>query len=107
ILKQDPKHLAALGALDRIYQSLGKWTELAVTIEQEIELASGPALTELKFRRGAVLDQYLADAPGAVDSYRQALKLDPSHVGARTALQAYLSSSDPALQMAAVDVLEP
>ena len=31
----------------------------------------------------------------------------PTHVGARTALQAYLSSADPALQQAAVEVLEP
>lgn len=107
ILKQDPKQLPALGALDRIYQSLGRWTELAVTMEAEIELASGPALTELKFRRGAVLDQHLQDAAGAVASYREALGAEPTHAGARTALQAYLSNPDAALQMAAVEVLEP
>jgi tetratricopeptide (TPR) repeat protein len=107
ILKQDPQQTKALAALDRIYQSLGKWTELALTIEQEIALASGPALTELKFRRGAVLDQHLGDAAGAVASYREALAQDPAHMGARTALQAFLSNTDAALQMAAVEVLEP
>ena len=40
-------------------------------------------------------------------SYREALTLEPSHVGARTALQAYLSSADPELQQAAVQELEP
>ncbi len=112
ILKQDPQQVKALAALDRIYMSLGKWTELALTMEQEIALASstsqgGPAVVELKFRRGAVLDQHLGDAAGAVTSYREALALDPTHVGARTSLQAFLSNSDAALQMAAVETLEP
>ncbi|HVX96230.1 MAG TPA: tetratricopeptide repeat protein [Polyangia bacterium] len=112
ILKQDPKQAKALAALDRIYQSLGKWTELAIVMEQEIALASSAspgagAVVELKFRRGAVLDEHLGDAAGAVDSYREALALDPTHVGARTALQAFLSSGDAALQMAAVETLEP
>ena len=40
-------------------------------------------------------------------SYREALEIDSSHVGARTALQAYLSNSDGELQRAAVKVLEP
>ena len=40
-------------------------------------------------------------------SYREALTLEPSHAGARTALQAYLSSADPELQQAAVQELEP
>ncbi len=111
ILKQDPAQAKALSALDRIYQSLGKWTELALVMDQEIALASstsgGPAVTELKFRRGAVLDRHLGDAAGAVKSYREALALDPAHVGAKTSLQAFLSNSDAALQMAAVETLEP
>jgi tetratricopeptide (TPR) repeat protein len=107
ILAQDPKQSNALAALDRIYTALGKWTELALVMEQEIALAGGPAVTELKFRRGAVLDQHLGDAAGAVTSYREALALDPTHVGARTSLQAFLSNSDGGLQMAAVETLEP
>ena len=65
------------------------------------------AVAELKFRRGAILEQHLDDGAGAVASYREALTLEPTHVGARTALQAYLSSADPALQQAAVEELEP
>jgi tetratricopeptide (TPR) repeat protein len=107
ILKEDPRQPKALAALDRIYQGLGKWTELALTMEQEIALASGPAVTELKFRRGAVLDQHLGAAAAAVTSYREALALDPTHVGARTSLQSYLSNADANLQMAAVETLEP
>ena len=88
--------------------SSSRWKDLAATITKEIDLSTDmAAVAELKFRRGAVLEQYLEDGAGAVASYREALEIDPSHVGARTALQAYLSSSDGELQRAAVKVLEP
>ncbi len=66
------------------------------------------AVAELKFRRGAILEQHLDDGAGRRGS-RTARRstLEPSHVGARTALQAYLSSADPELQQAAVQELEP
>ncbi len=108
IVKQDPEQLLALAALDRLYQQLGRWKDLAETIGKEIDLSTDmAAVAELKFRRGAVQEQYLEDGAGAVASYREALEIDPSHVGARTALQAYLSNSDAELQRAAVKVLEP
>ncbi|MDB4980275.1 MAG: Tetratricopeptide 2 repeat protein [Myxococcales bacterium] len=107
ILKQEPTETRALGALDRLYLGLGRWKELASTIEKEIVLASGPAVADLKFRLGAVLEQHLGDEAGAVGAYRMALSADIGHAGARTALQAYLSNADADLQMAAVQVLEP
>lgn len=108
ILAQDPEQLAALAALDRLYQQLARWQELSETIVKEIDLSTDlAAVAELKFRRGAVLEQYLEDGAGAVASYREALEIDPSHVGARTALQAYLSNANSDLQRAAVKVLEP
>ena len=108
IVAQDPAQLPALSALDRLYQQLGRWKDLAETIAKEIDLSTDmAAVAELKFRRGAVLEQYLDDGAGAVASYREALEIDSSHVGARTALQAYLSNSDGELQRAAVKVLEP
>src|SRR5678816_800939 len=108
IVAQEPEQLAALSALDRLYQQLGRWKDLAETIGKEIDLSTDmAAVAELKFRRGAVQEQYLEDGAGAVASYREALEIDASHVGARTALQAYLSASDGELQRAAVKVLEP
>ncbi|MFL5304124.1 MAG: tetratricopeptide repeat protein [Polyangia bacterium] len=108
ILKQDAAQVSALSALDRLYQQLGRWQELAQVIDAEIRLATENAMVaELKFRRAQVLEQHLDDGAGAVASYREALALSPAHAGARTALQAYLSSADPALQQSAVEVLEP
>jgi golgin subfamily B member 1 len=106
ILKQDAGQLPALHALDRIYTGLGKWKELAATIDREVDLSKDEGgIAELKFRRGQVMEQHLKDPAGAVASYRDALALLPNHEGARQALQAYLT--DPELQMAAVEVLEP
>jgi tetratricopeptide (TPR) repeat protein len=111
ILKQDPAQKLALVALDHLYQQLGRWKELARTIQQEIDLpaaaADRSALAELEYRRGAILEQHLEDGDGALTAYREALRLEPSHLGARTALQAYLSSNDAGQQRAAVEVLEP
>ncbi len=108
ILKQDATQAAALSALDRLYQQLGRWKELSDTLAAEIRLtADQAAVAELKFRRAQVLEQHLDDGAGAVASYREALGLEPAHAGAKTALQAYLSSADPTLQQEAVEVLEP
>ena len=106
ILKQDPKQAPALQALDRIYASLGKWPELAETLNREIALGAEPAAAaQLKFRRGKLEEQHLKTPAAAVASFREALALAPDHEGARESLQAYLQ--DPELQMAAVEVLEP
>jgi tetratricopeptide (TPR) repeat protein len=108
ILKQNPEELQALAALDRLYQGLGRWKDLAATIVKEIDLTTDiTAIAELKFRRGTVLEQHLGDPAAAVASYREALTIDPAQAGARTALQAYLSNNSAELQMSAVEVLEP
>jgi len=106
ILAQAPTELGALHALDRIYAGLGRWKDLADTIDREVELTREPALVaELSYRRGQVQEQQLRDPGAAVKSYRAALALAPTHQGARDALQAYLK--DPDWQVAVVEVLEP
>jgi tetratricopeptide (TPR) repeat protein len=106
VLKQDPAQLPALQALDRIFGGLGRWKDLVAVIDREIEHArEEAAAAELRFRRGRVTEQHLKDPQAAVESYRAALALAPTHQGAREALQAYLRDSE--WQMAAVEVLEP
>ena len=56
ILQQDPEQLAALAALDRLYQQLGRWKELSETIVKEIDLSTDMAAArraEVPSRRGA------------------------------------------------------
>ncbi len=106
ILKSDGSQLAALHALDRIYAGLERWKDLGTTIDREVALLRDPALVaELKYRRGQIEELYLKNPEGAVQCYREALVLSPTHLAAREALQAYLK--DPERQLAAVEVLEP
>jgi tetratricopeptide (TPR) repeat protein len=106
ILKQDATQLAALHALDAIYAGLGRWKDLAATIDREVALSKDPVgIAELKFRKGQIEEQHLKAPAAAVECYREALALAPTHEGARDALQAYLK--DPERQMAAMQVLEP
>ena len=89
--------------------SSSRWKELAATIDagdRSLDRHGRGRRAEVPARRGPA-SSTSSDGAGAVASYREALELDPSHVGARTALQAYLSSSDAELQQAAVEVLEP
>ena len=45
------------------------------------------AHVELKYRLGQLREQHLGDVTGAIDVYRDILDLEPSHAGARTALE--------------------
>jgi len=107
IVKQDSAQLPALQALDRIFVATARWKDLASVLAREIELLGRDplAVSELKYRRGVLLEQNLADPAGAVESYRETLALQPAHEAARAALEAYLK--DPERQMEAVQVLEP
>jgi tetratricopeptide (TPR) repeat protein len=107
ILKESPKELAALSALDRLYRATEQWKDLATTIEQELDiLADDPAAAaELRYRLGEVFETRLDDKDAAVGAFRDALTLDPNHSAARTALEAYLK--DKKRQTKAVAALEP
>ncbi len=104
--KSSPNELPALRALDRLYRGTQQWPELVSTVERELELATEPSeRAELMFRMGQVQESQLDERKKAVESYRDALQLDPSHAGARAALEGFLSEKK--LRMTAVEALEP
>ena len=111
ILKQDPDEPPALRALDRIYQRLGQWKELAATIERgdrRCRHRTRRAIVELKFRLGAMHEQHLDDGAGAVDSYRDALDARAdARRRARPRCRPTSRATTPSCSMAAVEVLEP
>lgn len=109
VLDAEGENLSALRALDRLFQRNERWAELADILGRELILV-GPDQEraehlDLKFRLGRVRETHLGDVPGAVDAYRDILDLDPSHEGARQALEARLGDADH--RLAAADILEP
>ncbi len=102
----------ALRSLDRVYLRNAQWKELADILGRQLTIigpeqdGDKPAHAELKYRLGQVKEQHLADAPGAIDCYRDILDIMPSHERGRQALEVHLRSGDPH-QLTVAGILEP
>jgi tetratricopeptide (TPR) repeat protein len=107
VLVADPQDRQALRALERLYVVTENWKQLALIIEAQIKLESSDHLAkaDLVFRYGKVQEEHLGEVAGAVDSFKQALTLDPNHQHARQALEVYLGNAK--LQSKAMTALEP
>ncbi|MCA9604806.1 MAG: tetratricopeptide repeat protein, partial [Myxococcales bacterium] len=83
----DPEHHAAFDALTRLYAAASRWQELAELYERAIAQAphDDEAIMWL-FRLGAVRQDRLLDAAGAVEAYERILERAPDHRGALHAI---------------------
>lgn len=106
ILEIDTEDYEAIRALDRLYFAAARWYDLLSILEREVELAGGsPEVVGLRHRIGQLWENQLGDLVRAVDSYREALSLDPYHEPTVTALDAIVHG--PKEPVAAAHVLEP
>ncbi len=106
ILKTSKEDAQALRALARLYRATERWRELVKIIARQLKLPNDDAsAAELKFQLGDVSEKHLQDEQAAVEAFQEALSMDASHAGARTALEAYLEKGEH--RMAAVAALEP
>jgi tetratricopeptide (TPR) repeat protein/outer membrane biosynthesis protein TonB len=91
VLEEDPADEGSLAALDGLYERSGQWEAYVDVLRKRIELsADDRLLVDLKFRLAKALHDYLDDAPGALENYREILFLDADHQGARVALEGML-----------------
>ncbi len=105
IIEEDGGDAEALAALDEIYQRESMWPELIETLDRRSALESEPsARAELEFRAASVLEKELLEPPAAIERYAKVLELDPTHAGARAALDEMTRNED--TLSAAADVLE-
>ncbi|MFO0660378.1 MAG: tetratricopeptide repeat protein [Polyangiaceae bacterium] len=96
----------AFAALAALYEKTAEWVDLALVYEQDLSLADeGPARLELLGKLGDVRREHLADLPGAIDAYRQALLLEPSHAVSRAALSGLLDVTE--ARREAAEILHP
>ena len=107
IVAQAGDERPALAALHRIHEKRKEWRDLGDVLGRELSLVppTDPAHVELKFRLGAVREEHVGDVAGAIACYREILQLDPTHEGARAALEKRLGEE--AHQLVAADILEP
>jgi tetratricopeptide (TPR) repeat protein len=98
--------IGSLAALAGLYAQAGRWQDLADTLEAEIDLAEGSAdKIQLLARLGDVRQTKLSEQSRAVEAYRQALMLDPSHESCRAALEVLLD--DETVRREAATILRP
>ncbi|MBL0197283.1 MAG: hypothetical protein IPQ09_24265 [Myxococcales bacterium] len=95
-----------LGALARLYERAKKADELAETLASQLTLAVELSdRLELLTRLGDVRRTLLGEVDGALDAYREALTLDPSHAKSRDAVEGLLDNE--IASRAAADLLRP
>ncbi|HEX9297066.1 MAG TPA: tetratricopeptide repeat protein [Polyangiaceae bacterium] len=105
VLDDEPSDPAALKALDILYRDLADYDAYVDVLRKRIELDLGEVeLIDLKFRLGRTLERHLSDPASALENYREILFLDPSHEGAREALENLLDNRD--LRAQAAGILE-
>ncbi|MGB1017011.1 MAG: tetratricopeptide repeat protein, partial [Nannocystaceae bacterium] len=91
---EDP---TVLGALDRMYLGLEKYTELADIIRRELEVVDAEdvaARSSLLLRLGILHQEKLSDPTGSIDLFRQVLENDVANEDARTRLEGWLEDED-------------
>ncbi len=106
ILDIDADELPAIQSLDRLYGQAERWYDLLGNLERQVELAETSGETvALKYRIGHLWQIRLGDVARAIESYREALEMDPSHAETLQALDGLVhGASEPVM---AARVLEP
>ncbi|HKP59235.1 MAG TPA: tetratricopeptide repeat protein [Polyangiales bacterium] len=102
----DPTHIAALEALDRLYEATERWAELAQVLERKSEVASSPdEILAIQFKTGQLAEHRLNDLERAVRYYRDILAAAPEHEPALKALEALFARG--VLPGVISEILEP
>src|SRR5262249_18896713 len=106
ILDLDADELPAIQSLDRLYGQAERWYDLLGNLERQVELAETTAETvALKYRIGHLWQIRMGDVSRAIESYREALELDPSHTETLAALDGLVHGKVEPVR--AAKVLEP
>ncbi|HEX8114057.1 MAG TPA: tetratricopeptide repeat protein, partial [Kofleriaceae bacterium] len=98
--------LPAIQSLDRLYGQAERWYDLLGNLERQVELAEATGETvALKYRIGHLWQIRLGDVARAIESYREALELDPQHAETLHALDGLVHGKIEPVMVARV--LEP
>ncbi|NJM90742.1 MAG: tetratricopeptide repeat protein [Myxococcales bacterium] len=106
ILDIDPDQDDAIQALARLYAQAERWYDLLGNLDRQVEMAGSPGETVgLKYRIGQLWQLRLSDVARAIESYSEALALDPNHLETVEALDQLVHGKVEAVL--AAQVLEP
>jgi len=104
LLAIDAAHEHAMEALESLQMLIGDWEGLAALLAQKASATLDPAKKgEHLLRIGSIFEDLLGDGPRAVDSYREALEIDPENESGLRALDRLYSAGERHREL--VDVL--
>ncbi|MFC1642267.1 tetratricopeptide repeat protein [Myxococcota bacterium] len=98
----------SLRALEKLLGAAARWEELGETYENHLEFCQtdGERL-DLLAQLGDLRREHLGNTALALEAYRLALTIDPSHSASREALEKLLESEDGLARREAAEVLHP
>jgi tetratricopeptide (TPR) repeat protein len=104
VTERDAENGTALRALDRLYEALERWAEMAAVITREVQLsdASPDDLVALRFRLAQVRGEKLSDIDGALAAYREILDAQADHEPTIAALEALFANDVRRAEIAAI-----
>ena len=106
VLDTDPGHVQAIEALDRLYESAGRYDELVHVLKREVDIAASPdQLLHLQYRIGQAYQHQLGKPEEAIDHYREIVAAAPEHHQAVNALEQLFDQGVRPLEVG--EVLEP
>jgi tetratricopeptide (TPR) repeat protein len=105
-LEHDPECRPAILSLDRLFESMERWKDLADVLQREIRMAaSDDEMVGLQFRLGQLYEQNLQDMDNAIETYRDILTTVPGHQNTLAALE--LLFAEGVKQQEIAEILEP
>ncbi|MEZ4433356.1 MAG: tetratricopeptide repeat protein [bacterium] len=105
VMEIDPDHEGAILALDRLYQQVGRWPELAEILQIRVERAEDTARVPLLLRLGALYESALEDVPASITAYKDVLDITAQEPEAVAALERLFAAGHE--QPTIGEVLEP
>lgn len=106
VLEFSPTSQTALGALDSLYTSEERWSDLAENLNSRLALEEAEhGQLELILRLAELREQKMSDTQAAVEGYRQVLERDPTNELALGALERL--GGDPDNELIIAEILEP
>src|SRR5450631_3146971 len=105
MLELDPSDLRAHRALERLYATRERWTDLEALLGTRVGFASETEVPELEFRRADLRAGSLDNVTGALDLLEGIVEAAPNHEGARRLLEKLLAV--PAQRQRVAQILGP
>jgi tetratricopeptide (TPR) repeat protein len=94
VLEIDPTDLEALARLRGLLKSESMWPDMLEAIDRQAEICEGEEKIDHLFAAAELVEKELSELDAAVERYAGILESEPTHAGAREALERHKANPD-------------